>query len=467
MAAVPLAVGVNVITVTAKDAAGHTGTDVLTVTRTDGVAPTVAFVTPAAGSTFSTTNTTVALGGTADDNVGVTQVTWSNSKGGNGVAAGTTAWSVASVALQPGANVITVTAKDAAGNVGTDVLTVTLTDAVAPAIAIATPTAAEKHTTTTATMALAGTASDFFGVTEVRWINDRGGSGVAAGTTSWSVAGLPLAPGVNGITVTASDAAGHTSTDRISVTSDGKAPALAIASPNASPHTTKAEFVTLSGTASDDVDLAEVTWTNSRGGNGRATGTANWSIANLALQNGVNVITVVAQDAAGNRTTSTMSVNRDSLAPTMAMVLPTTAATFITNKAAVSLTGKAADNTGVTQVTWQNSRGGAGSAAGTTEWNVPAVALLPGANVITVTARDAAGNVATATLTVTLDTRVPVDRHSGADARGGLSDQGERHLARRRGERRDGAGRSDLDQQPGRQRRRHRHGHVVDRAAFR
>ena len=97
----------------------------------------------------------------------------------------------------------------------------------------------------------------------------------------------------------------------------------------------------------------------------------------------MNVITVVAQDAAGNRTTATVSVNRDSLAPTIAVVLPTTAATFITNQATVRLTGTAADDAGVTQVTWQNNRGGAGSAAGTTEWTVPAVALLAGANVIT------------------------------------------------------------------------------------
>ena len=49
VAAVPLAIGVNVITVTARDAAGRSGSDVVTVTRTDGVAPTVAFVTPVAG----------------------------------------------------------------------------------------------------------------------------------------------------------------------------------------------------------------------------------------------------------------------------------------------------------------------------------------------------------------------------------------------------------------------------------
>jgi predicted xylose isomerase-like sugar epimerase len=403
VASVALEVGVNVITVTAKDAAGHAGSKTLTVTRTDGVLPTVAITAPVSVATFSTANTTIALGGTASDNLGVAQVSWSNSKGGNGVATGTTAWTVPAVALQPGQNVITVTAKDAAGNVGTDVLTVTLTDAAAPAVSITTPTSGDKHTTTAASIALGGSASDAFGVTEVRWANDRGGSGAATGTTAWSVPALPLQPGVNVITVTASDAAGNTSTDRVSITSDAKVPTLTIASPVAT-SVTKNEMLALSGTAADDLGVTEVSWSNNRGGNGRATGTTSWSVANAALQSGVNVITVTASDAAGNRTSATVSVTRDSQAPAVTFVAP---ATLVTNKATVALAGKAADDTGVTQVSWQNSRGGSGQASGTSEWTVPSVALLAGANVITVTARDGAGNVGTATLTVTLDTRAP------------------------------------------------------------
>jgi hypothetical protein len=56
-------------------------------------------------------------------------VTWSSAPGGSGVAAGTTAWSVAAITLKPGANVITLTAKDAAGNSKSDSITVTLTAA--------------------------------------------------------------------------------------------------------------------------------------------------------------------------------------------------------------------------------------------------------------------------------------------------------------------------------------------------
>jgi hypothetical protein len=50
-----------------------------------------------------TAATTLALGGVAADNVGVTLVSWSNDRGGSGTATGTTTWSV-SVWLKIGAN---------------------------------------------------------------------------------------------------------------------------------------------------------------------------------------------------------------------------------------------------------------------------------------------------------------------------------------------------------------------------
>jgi uncharacterized protein (DUF2141 family) len=66
------------------------------------------------------------LEGTASDNIGVTRVTWVNSLGGNGTASGTTAWTASEIALQPGTNVLTVTAQDAAGNTATATLAVTV-----------------------------------------------------------------------------------------------------------------------------------------------------------------------------------------------------------------------------------------------------------------------------------------------------------------------------------------------------
>ena len=406
IAAIPLKAGSNVIAVTAQDGAGNKTTKNFTATMTDGQAPVVTITSPTSAATFSTGSENVALGGTASDASGVTQVTWANDKGGSGIASGTTSWTVPSVALKAGANVITVTARDAAGNSSVDSITVTLSDAAAPVVTITSPSSSA-FTTTSASIALAGTANDAFGVAQVTWSNSKGGGGTAAGTTSWSVAAVPLAVGVNVITVTAKDASGQAGSAVVTVTrNDGAAPTVVITSPAANT-VTSAETITLTGAAKDDLGVTEVTWTNNRGGSGRAAGTTSWSIADAVLQGGVNVFTVVAQDGAGNRSSASVTVTRDAQVPTVAIVTPGPA-TFVTNKLTVALGGKASDDTGVKQVTWQNVRGGSGTATGTTDWSAPSVPLQLGSNRIIITARDGSGNVGTASLTVIVDTRAPV-----------------------------------------------------------
>lgn len=93
----------------------------------DVTAPVVSITSPTADATYETSSSPVNLGGTASDAVGVTSVTWSNDKGGSGSASGTTEWTITGISLQSGANVITITGRDAANNEGTDTLTVTYT----------------------------------------------------------------------------------------------------------------------------------------------------------------------------------------------------------------------------------------------------------------------------------------------------------------------------------------------------
>lgn len=52
----------------------------------DTTPPTIAIISPTSNSTYSTTLGSINLGGTASDNVGLTQVTWSNNRGGSGTA---------------------------------------------------------------------------------------------------------------------------------------------------------------------------------------------------------------------------------------------------------------------------------------------------------------------------------------------------------------------------------------------
>ena len=89
---------------------------VLLLERTDVTKPTLKITAPTSGSAFTNTTGKISLVGTAGDNVAVAQVSWSDERGGSGVAAGTNTWSVTNITLLPGPNLLTVTAADAAGN---------------------------------------------------------------------------------------------------------------------------------------------------------------------------------------------------------------------------------------------------------------------------------------------------------------------------------------------------------------
>src|SRR5207244_10975394 len=114
----------------------------------DTTPPTVTITSPTPNPTYATSSASLTLGGTASDNVGVTQVAWANTRGGGGTASGTTGWTASGVLLQPGTNVLTVTARDAAGNTGTDTVTVTVNATTslteAPTAAPPTPTRAAR-----------------------------------------------------------------------------------------------------------------------------------------------------------------------------------------------------------------------------------------------------------------------------------------------------------------------------------
>jgi len=65
------------------------------------------------------------------------------------------------------------------------------------------------------TIAMSGTATA--NVISVTWTNSTGSSGNAAGTTSWTAAGIPLLVGTNTITVNAFDAAGDSAWRAVTV----------------------------------------------------------------------------------------------------------------------------------------------------------------------------------------------------------------------------------------------------------
>lgn len=91
-------------------------------------------------------------------------------------------------------------------------------DVTPPVASITLPTSTGMHTTDQNTISLSGMASDNISVSSVTWANNRGGSGTADGTTSWSTPKIALFSGENVITVTAKDQANNKGVDAIKVT---------------------------------------------------------------------------------------------------------------------------------------------------------------------------------------------------------------------------------------------------------
>ena len=98
-----------------------------TVPPPDTTLPLISISSPTSNTSYTSSTSSITLGGTSSDNVGVSQVTWANSAGGSGTASGTTSWNSGAIALVAGTNLITVSARDAAGNVGIDTVSVTYT----------------------------------------------------------------------------------------------------------------------------------------------------------------------------------------------------------------------------------------------------------------------------------------------------------------------------------------------------
>jgi hypothetical protein len=196
------------------------------------------------------------------------------------------------------------------------------------------PTAA---TTSASSIALSGSASGGSGAIQVNWFTNQGAAGAALGGVNWSIAAVPLQVGSNLITVTAMDASNDSANASVTVTeqapsppadppqpatppstppatpgagSDTVPPSITILLPTMTTVATSATSITVTGTASDNVGVAKVTWLNSTGASGVASGTNQWSTGPIPLYVGMSTITIYASDAAGNQSWRSVKVTR-------------------------------------------------------------------------------------------------------------------------------------------------------------
>jgi chitodextrinase len=224
--------------------------------------------------------------------------------------------------------------------------------------------------------------------------------------------------GTHTLTAIARDAAGNRTTSAaVSVTVsntppvDTTPPTVAISAPaNAS---TVVGTITVSATASDNVGVAGVQFQLDGANLGAEDTTAPYSTSwnSTTVANGAHTLSAIARDAAGNKSTATVTVTvnnpvPDTTPPTVSIASPATGATV---SGSITVTATASDNVGVAGVQFQLDGANLGAedttAPYSTSWN--STTASNGAHTLSAIARDAAGNKSTATVSVTVSNIPP------------------------------------------------------------
>ncbi|MBM4250104.1 MAG: hypothetical protein FJ149_11920 [Euryarchaeota archaeon] len=211
---------------------------------------------------------------------------------------------------------------------------------------------------------------------------------VSGAYNGWSYS-RPLGDGLHVVRLKATDNAGNVARQSLSITVDTTGPPLYVFSP-ADGSSTNLRTVTVSGITEEGVFVTV---------NGISVQVQKrYFSLPVSLEDGPNLVTVVASDAAGNSRQVQVQVTLDNQPPLMVITSP--ADGTYTGQNPVSVLG----STEPTAIITVN-----GVRAQLVESSFEAlVGLSEGANTMTVTARDPAGNSASRTLTVYLDT-VPPD----------------------------------------------------------
>ncbi|HVE38485.1 MAG TPA: Ig-like domain-containing protein [Planctomycetota bacterium] len=329
-----LAAGTYTATVTFTNTTNGSGNTTRVVTLIVGAAgdttpPTVTITNPVPPNATSPT-ASVTVSGTASDNTGITSMYWVNMlTNEQGTMAGATAWTF-SVGLINGDNQIHVLAWDGSGNQGTASIIVHY-GPVTGAVMSVTPATGFSASGPAGgpfsplqqvyTVSNTGTSTLNFTATAAQpWLNVLAGTTSlapgASGTVilSFTAAANSLAAGNYSDTVTftnTTNAAGNTTRSVnlvVGSSSDTTPPSIAITTPAPPSATASSSPLTISGTASDNVGVASISWNNAEAlQSGTVPGGNSWTI-NMPLVSGTNTITITAHDAGGNSASATLVV---------------------------------------------------------------------------------------------------------------------------------------------------------------
>jgi type 1 glutamine amidotransferase len=318
--------GSNTILVTAYDAAGLKASASVSVSYTPAspTAPKISIGQPADGSSVGTT--TVRILGSASDDKGVSRLSFQLNDEPEESVSVTPSTSVSIDRtlgfLEPGANVVVVSAYDADNLKGSASFTVNYTPPpTPPSLNITEP--ASNSTLSSNTVTVKGSASDDTRVIHVGYRLNGGTEQNVSITASksvslnFSVSGLE--PGSNTLVVSAYDNNETRSSVSLNLTyTPNTPPTVSIASPSNGSSVTSSTL-TVTGSASDDKGVSRLTYQLNGGAEQNLSITAGASVSfsfNLSgLREGSNTLLVNAYDAANARGSASVSVTYSSQPP--------------------------------------------------------------------------------------------------------------------------------------------------------
>ena len=297
---------------------------------------------------------------------------------------------VPQTALAAGDHTFSVSAADTIGNSGTSASRTFKLDPAYSTLVVTSPT--DQQLINTDTVTVTGTATDTTSGTPTVKVNGT----VATLTGGAFTATVPISEGQNTITVTATTPAGSVTTVTRTVIRDTTAPTVTITAPTEG-GLVGSNTVTVTGTAEDSGAGVTALTVNGE----TVTPAAAWSHT-LTLEDGQHTVTVVAVDRAGNSNSASVSFTVDASPPEIVLTSP--ADGLITNQTEITVTGSVSDTaTGVSSLA---VNGEAVTPAEDGSFST-SLTYTDGTHTITVTAADGAGNLATVTRTVQVDTVPP------------------------------------------------------------
>jgi hypothetical protein len=386
----------------------------LEITGFDSITPHITLTGPVSGSIFSEGPITVT--GTVDDPTAMVTV--------NGIMAAVAAdgtFTAEGVPLQEGDNTLTVIATDSCGNRGQDQIIVRLQTApVGPELTLCAEPFREQAPHPPGDDCSADALGRFYGfvsglvdetavslalndiplpdgleVVEEGPIFD----GMREGTFYWAFVILPQPDGLYPFTAVATDILGQQRTATVTFIRDTLPPRLSISAPQTGAFA-NATSVTITGTVDDPEATVRL------GFIGQVIPVSNGIFqvtANLPVE-GTNTIIISARDPAGNTSSVTTRIIRDTIPPVVVMTAPLSGS--LVNTPSITVEGNITDLNPVTATVTVNAGPQQTAPLSAGSYSMAAT-LSEGTNLILVQATDAAGNIGTAEGTVTLDATPP------------------------------------------------------------